>query len=199
MITANMKRPTVAELAERSQQFGKHPVKGRLFSQNFELNMIAVLLIAGTCIALTAYMTGTFDEQREEQAVNQWVVRNQAGDKARQAGNLDLAQKEYKLAIAEASQFGKNDPRMAKSLVSLGGCYIEDKEYGKAEIQLKRATSILEKSYGKDCPESTTAMMLLARSYTEQGKKKEGAALRQKALAILEGTAGASLTKKKGK
>jgi tetratricopeptide (TPR) repeat protein len=188
LVTAQMKKPTEKELAERSGVHGGYVPKNRtIFSHNFEMNLIAVVLLAGVCIALTAFMTDRIVEQENDQEVNRWVDHNKAGEALRDAGKFAQSEAQYKLAIAEAARFGKHDPRIAKSLVSLGAVYIDDKQYTRAETQLKRAIGVLESCYGKDCPESGTAMLMLSRSYAEQGKKKEAAATKQKAISVLEG------------
>lgn len=198
LVTAQMKKPTEKELAERSGVHGRNtPKKRTIFSHNFEMNLIAVLLLAGVCISLTAFMTDRIVERETVKEINRWVDHNKAGESLREQGKLREAEAQYKLAIAEAARFGKNDPRLAKSLVSLGGVYIDDKQYAKADTQLKRAISVLEKCYGKDCPEAGTAMLMLARSYSEQGKKRDAQTTKQKAIAILEASTGAKRTKKK--
>lgn len=160
--------------------------KQLLFSHNFETNMIFVLALIAICV-VTAYLTGRFVEvESDESDVNRWVDNNLAGDRFRTAGKFDEAQKAYLAAATEAMRFGKNDPRLAKSLVSLAGSYVDDKEYAKGELQLKRASAIYEQCYGKDCPELGHVMLLLARSYEAQGKTKEAKSTRQKAYALIE-------------
>lgn len=190
-VTKQFKKPEIAVVA---------PVKKRvLFSHNFETNMIVLLVLSGTVIAMTAYMTGQFVEEADEaRDVNFWVERNLAGDKARQKGEYAKAEKLYTEAVIEATKFGKTDPRLAKSLVSLGSTYIADKKYAKAETQLKRATTILEKCYGPNCPELATVMLLMARGLEEQGRKKQAADMHKKAVALLEGSVGGRLGRTPG-
>jgi serine/threonine protein kinase len=200
LVTAQMKKPTEKELLEHSGHHGGYePRKKTLFSHNFEMNVIAVLLLALGCIAMTAYMTGRMVENENDQEINLWVDHSHAGDALREQGKYAGAEAQYKMAIAEAQKFGKNDPRLAKSLVSLGTAYIDDNQYTRAETQLKRAITVLEKCYGKDCPESGSPMLLLSRSYAEQGKKKEAAAVRQKAIALMEGSTHLDAAKPKTK
>lgn len=171
--------------------------KSRLFSHNFETNMTFVLLLSATIIAMTAYFMGKFvEEAGEVRGANRWVETNQAGDNARQARKLADAEESYKEAISEALKFGKNDPRLAKSLVSLGGTYVEDKKYVRAEVQLKRAKNVLERCYGSNCPELAMVMLLLARSYEEQGLSEEAAEAHKKAVSLLERSVGSRSAKK---
>ncbi len=171
--------------------------RARFFSHNWETNMTFVLLLGATTIAMTAYFTGKFvEEAGEVRGVNMWVERNQAGDNARQEHKLAEAEKQYKEAVSEAQKFGKSDPRLAKSLVSLGGTYIEEKKYVRAEVQLKRAKNVLEKCYGINCPELAMVMLMLARSYEEQGLKEEAAEAHKKAVSLLERSVGGRLAKK---
>jgi tetratricopeptide (TPR) repeat protein len=175
--TVQMKKP---DLTRKKQP---------ILSHNFETNMIVVLTLGAMIIAMTAYMTGRYvEEVGEARELNMWVDRNHAGDRARKQGKLTDAERYYKEAVSEAMKFGRNDPRLAKSLVSLGGTYLEDKQYERAETQLKRASGVLEKCYGQNCAELAPVLMLLARDYDEQGRKKEAAAAKSRALSLLDPT-----------
>lgn len=193
LVTNQMKKPSEQELS------GKYAAttKRTIFSHNFEVNLIAVVLIGAVCVAMTAFMTDKFVEHQSDQELNRWADHNHAGDKLRELGKIAEAKAEYKVAIAEAAKFGRNDPRVAKSLVSLGAVYIDEKQYAKAETQLKRAMSVLEAVYGKDCAEESTALLLMSRAYNDEGKKKEAAAARAKAISLLENTGTSKQRKKK--
>jgi serine/threonine protein kinase len=192
LVTAQMKKPSEQELS------GKYAAtkKRNIFSHNFEMNLIAIVLLGTVCIALTAFMTGRFVEEKADQELNKWADHNHAGDRFREMGKTAEAESEYKFAVAEALKFGRNDPRLAKSLVSLGAVYLDEKQYPRAETQLKRAITVLETVYGKDCPEESTALLLMSRAYGEEGKRKESAAARAKAISLLENSGSAKRKKK---
>lgn len=187
-VTTQMKKPSL-QLSKPEL-----PKKQPLFSHMFETNLIAVMLIGAVCVGTTAFMTGRLaEEDGDQKEMNRWVQQNQAGDKAKHDGKVNEAIFHYKRAVAEARKFGKSDPRMAKSLISLGATYIDQKEYSKAETQLKRAESILTTCYGPNCSELATIMLMLSRAYDDQGRKAEAADLHKKAMALLEGSIGGSL------
>lgn len=165
----------------------KKKAAGKLLSHNFEMNMVVVGTLVIALISLTAFMSGRmFEVAADDSEINMWVDRNMDGDRARTNGNLPLAQRYYKQAVAEASKFGHNDPRLAKSLVSLGGTYLDAKDFPKAKMQLKRAMTVLEKCYGRDCSEQANVLTLLSRVADEQGDQAAADEYQQRAAKIVE-------------
>jgi serine/threonine protein kinase len=177
-----------------SQRF-KPPRRKRksLLSHNFEANMVFAIVLGAVLIALTAFMSGRMFQQADEDIeMNTWVDRNLDGDKARMRHEYEEAEHAYQLAVAEAYKFGANDPRAARSLVSLGKTFLEDKKYVQAETSLKRAIAIIERVYGQDCFEESDALMALSEVYEVQNKVLEAKSLRERAETCMESTVGRS-------
>jgi tRNA A-37 threonylcarbamoyl transferase component Bud32/tetratricopeptide (TPR) repeat protein len=153
---------------------------------NFELMVIcgvfAVFLIAGT-----GFISGRlFEVADATQEENMWAELNEAGDDARAGGQLAKAEEDYKNAIVEALKVGKRNPKLAKSLLCLGATYAQDGQFARSEVTLKRAVGVLEKCYGPDCPELSTVLVTLARTYEDQGRSDEAKELRVRAMSLLE-------------
>lgn len=168
------------------------PIKRpRMVGHNFELNIVVAASLAALVIGLSAFISGRmFEVAGENQEVNMWAERNVDGDNARTRGVLADAVKSYREAVSEAQKFGKHDPRLAKSLVSLGATYVDDQQYARGDYTLRRAMTILEKCYGPNCPEISTVLLTLARSSDRQGRHDEAEDLRKRALQLLEAAVG---------
>lgn len=162
----------------------------RLFSHNIELSIVFAVFLS-IIIGMTAFIYGRmFEEADLTKEEGLWQELNQAGDDARVVGDYPVAERSYKQAMVEAMKGSKRNPRLAKTLVSLGAVYAEDKQYSRSEAVLKRAQTVLERCYGAECPELSTVFVIRARSYDEQGKRTEAADLRKRAMILLENSAG---------
>jgi tRNA A-37 threonylcarbamoyl transferase component Bud32/tetratricopeptide (TPR) repeat protein len=160
---------------------------GFLFmGHNIELT-VAFGVFCALIIAVTAYVTGRIAEEADtSQGANLWTELNQAGDEERAAGKFAAAENSYKRAMIEALKGGPRNPRLAKSYLCLGATYAEDKQFQRSEVILKKAVDVLEDCYGPDCPELSTVLVTLARTYEQQGRSAEAKALRLRAIALLE-------------
>jgi serine/threonine protein kinase len=162
-------------------------LKRRVWTHSLESEIIFATVLGVCIVAMASFMSGRFFESVDEtQDMNMWVDRNQDGDRARYKHQLSDAERHYQDAITEAMKFGKNDPRLAKSLLSLGSTYLEDKQYSRAESTLKRALQILDKCYGHNSSEQATALFVLARVYGVQGLKEEEEQTRKHAQEMVE-------------
>jgi tetratricopeptide (TPR) repeat protein len=170
-----------------TQRIQKPKQRKRIWNANFESDIVFATVIGVAMIAMTAFMSGRmFQAADETQEMNMWVDRNQAGDKARARHDLKTAEKQYQEAITEAIRFGKNDPRLAKSLLSLGSTFIEDQQFSRAETTLKRARTILQKCYGPGSVEEATVLFALARTYTGLDLADQAAEAKQEAIGIMD-------------
>src|SRR5262249_5849041 len=110
-----------------STQKMKPPRRKKLWSRNLESEIIFAAVIGVAMVAMTAFMSGRiFEHEDVNQEMNMWVDHNLDGDKALAKRDFRTAERCYQEAVTEASKFGKNDPRLAKSLVSLAHTYSED-------------------------------------------------------------------------
>jgi serine/threonine protein kinase len=174
-----------------TQKLKVNPARKKMWTRNFESEIVFAAVIGVAMVAITAFMSGRMVEHEgETQEVNMWVDHNLDGDKALARHDFRGAERCYQEAITEATKFGRNDPRLAKSLLSLGRTYAEDKQYTRAEASLQRARQILEKCYGPDSFEESPVLIALAHVYEEQGLKDQAAEIKQEAMKLMEPTLG---------
>jgi tRNA A-37 threonylcarbamoyl transferase component Bud32 len=153
------------------------------------LGLTAVLI--ALCVGLACFVSGRmFEIANDDKEVNLWVDYQQAGERDRLQGNLDAAEKNYRMAIAEANKFGRRDPRLAKSLLSLGTTYVQNKEFSKAENILNRAVTVLSACYGKDCQELSGPYLVLGKALAAEGKFEKAEEFQKKALELVESNFG---------
>jgi serine/threonine protein kinase len=168
----------------------RKPVLG-IFGSSSQSEIIFSVVIGFTMIALVAFASGHMMGGGDaEQDVNLWVDHNLEGNRAMTRHDYAVAQRYYKEAVTEAVKFGKSDPRLAKSLVLLGEAYAGGKQYVRAESSLKRAMDILEKSYGDNCFEESSAMLALVEVYEREGRHDEAQELNKRALAAMQSAVG---------
>lgn len=95
-------------------------------------------------------------------AHNQWWESIEDGDFALYVRQHDKSIQYFDKAIEQANSFGENDPRRAKSYLSLGRAYLEKSDYPKASESLKKGIALKEKLHGKDSNELSGALNALA-------------------------------------
>ncbi|HEY9791582.1 MAG TPA: serine/threonine-protein kinase [Candidatus Obscuribacterales bacterium] len=167
------------------------PPRKKVWTRNFESEIIFATVIGVAMVAMTAFMSGRmFEHEGETQEVNMWVDHNLDGDKALARHQYRTAERCYQEAITEATKFGRNDPRLAKSLLSLARSYTEDRQYTRAESSLKRAKQILEKCYGPGSFEESPVLFALAKVYEQQGLMDQAAETKHEAIRLMEPTVG---------
>ena len=110
---------------------------------SLSLKLLALLLILALTQSLTAW---------QAQNTN-WETYIDAGNKERNEGHYNQAEKLYLLAVEEAQKLGQQDTRYAISLNNLGELYDTQGKYTQAEPLLKRALAIDEKALGSNHPD----------------------------------------------
>jgi len=86
------------------------------------------------------------------------------GERAYEQGDYAEAQALLQQAVTVAETFGETDPRLSRSLNSLGLCYIDTTHYDDAEKYLKRAFNLRNTVFGtesKEAGESNDSMGIL--------------------------------------
>ena len=115
-----------------------------------------------------------------------WRIYIEDGNKAYAAARYAEAEKLFKLAVAEAEQFGPTDVRLAVSLNNLALLYDTQAKYDQAEPLHKRSLAIDEQALGPDHPDVATDLNNLAALYDDQGKYDQAEPLYKRSLAIRE-------------
>ena len=115
-----------------------------------------------------------------------WDTQMEAGAAAFDAGRYVEAEQHLNAALKEAEQFGRDDPRLAASLLLLGRVYRAQGNYAEAEPLLHRALAIQEKALGPEHPDVATSLHHLALLYRDQGAYAGAEPLYKRALAITE-------------
>lgn len=82
--------------------------------------------------------------------------------------------------------YGKNHPRVAKTLFSLSGAYGDSGDYRQQKLLLERALSIDEQYYGTMHPETAKTLTMLGDTYRVLGDAKKAKAFLERALTIRE-------------
>ena len=98
-----------------------------------------------------------------------WEKYMGAAATAYQQGDYAEAEKQFKIALKEAEQFGDQDPRLGMSLLALGSVYIYQGLYAQAEPLIKRSLAIGEKALGPEHLQVAASLNSLAKLHQEQG------------------------------
>lgn len=120
----------------------------------------------------------------EWKAHNQWWESIEDGDFALYVRQHDKSIQYFSKAIEQANAFGQNDPRRAKSYVSLGRAYLEKSEYEKASEALKQGISLKEKLHGKDSNELSGVLNALALVKLKLNKPEEAKVFSDRAIEL---------------
>jgi tetratricopeptide (TPR) repeat protein len=103
-----------------------------------------------------------------------------------------LAQASYARALELVNQAGRvADPTLKPTIMdNLGGLYLKNGEFDKAEAIRKQAVSLFETTVGPKRPDTAMALMNLGAVYTRQQKFEQGLPYIKRALDIDEATLG---------
>lgn len=121
-----------------------------------------------------------------------WDTYVNVGERAFDDGNFIEAEEMLGQALTEAEAFGEADPRLTRSITSLGKTYLDLSWYEKAEPLFKRALTLRLKVQGPNSPEVAevdNCMGMLKQQQALYGAAEE---FFKKALAILDQAANAS-------
>ncbi|MCW5823215.1 MAG: tetratricopeptide repeat protein [Cyanobacteria bacterium TGS_CYA1] len=117
-------------------------------------------------------------------AHNQWWESIEDGDFALYVKQHDKSIEYFETAIKQASKFAVNDPRIAKSYVSLGRAYLEKSDFEKASEALKKGLALKEKLHGKDSNELSGVLTTLALVELKMNKPDEAKAYSDRATEL---------------
>jgi tetratricopeptide (TPR) repeat protein len=103
------------------------------------------------------------------------------------------AEKSYARALTFLNQVGRaaEPPTLRPTIMdNLGGLYLKNGEFDKAETTRKQAVSLFETTVGPKRPDTAAALMNLGAVYTQQQKFEQGLPYIKQALDIDEATLG---------
>ena len=78
--------------------------------------------------------------------------------------------------------YGERHPQVANDLINLGAIQYEQAHFAEAEKYQRQALDITEGFYGKNHPETASAMTLLARTLVNEKRLDEAANLLQRSV-----------------
>lgn len=118
----------------------------------------AINLVLFVSISLSLSSCAFFENKisSSEHASTQWKAHSlwwesiEDGDYALYVRKIDAAIAYFNKAFEKANAFGKNDPRLAKSYVSLGRAYIEKGDFAQARNNLSKGLALKENLHGKN-------------------------------------------------
>ncbi len=121
-----------------------------------------------------------------------WDTYVNVGERAFENGDFIEAEEMLGEALTEAEAFGEADPRLSRSITSLGKTYLDLSWYERAEPLFSRALTLRQKVAGADSPEVAEVDNCMGMLKQQQQLYGQAEQFFQKALAILEKAAGAS-------
>ncbi|NKB81723.1 MAG: tetratricopeptide repeat protein [Nitrospirales bacterium] len=120
----------------------------------------------------------------------QWKSSNHAGMQAYQRGRYREAKTFFLQALGSLAASPEQDPQRAMTLNNMGAVHERLGEYEEAEVQYRRALTIVERIQGPEHPDLVLALNNLASLYEHQEHMHKAEPLRRRALMILENVLG---------
>lgn len=121
-----------------------------------------------------------------------WDTFVNVGERAFDDGNFIEAEEMLGQALTEAESFGEADPRLTRSMTSLGKTYLDLSWYEKAEPLFSRALALRSKVQGANSPEVAEIDNCLGMLKQQQSLYGQAEEFFKKALAILDQAANSS-------
>lgn len=121
-----------------------------------------------------------------------WDTYVNVGERAFEDGNFVEAEEMLGQAVTEAETFGEADPRLSRSLTSLGKTYLDLSWYEKAEALFSRSLSLREKISGAKSQEVAEVQNCMGMLKQQQQLYGQAQQLFQKALETMDTAANAS-------
>lgn len=121
-----------------------------------------------------------------------WDTYANVGERAFDSGDFIEAEEMLAQAVTEAEAFGEADPRLSRSLTSLGKTYLDLSWYEKAEPLFSRSLALREKVAGPKSPEVAEVDNCLGMLKQQQTLYPQAEQFFQKALSILDNAANSS-------
>jgi tetratricopeptide (TPR) repeat protein len=113
-----------------------------------------------------------------------WERYNVGGQQAMTQGRWADAERDFKLALAEAEKGGAKDPHLPTSLNALANCYRQQGRFAEAEPLYKRALEVKTAQVGPFSSELIPIYENYAKMLRASGKEQEAGKLDRKAQAI---------------
>jgi len=117
-------------------------------------------------------------------AHNEWWESIEDGDFALYVRQPEKSIEYFDQANKQANAFGANDPRRAKSFVSLGRAYMQKSEFQKAYDALSKGLAFKEKLHGKDSNELSGTLNDLALVECNLNKPAEAKTFSDRAIEL---------------
>lgn len=121
-----------------------------------------------------------------------WDTFVNVGERAFDDGNFIEAEEMLGQSLTEAEAFGEADPRLTRSMTSLGKTYLDLSWYEKAEPLFSRALALRTKVQGANSPEVAEVDNCLGMLKQQQALYGQAEEFFKKALAILDQAANSS-------
>ena len=118
-----------------------------------------------------------------------WDTYLNVGERAFDGGDFIEAEEMLGQAVTEAEAFGEADPRLSRSMTSLGKTYLDLSWYEKAEPLFSRALTLREKVAGPKSPEVAEVDNCMGMLKQQQTLYPQAEDFFQKALSILDNAA----------
>jgi len=115
------------------------------------------------------------------------------GGEANKIHQRDQAEKLFRAALAKASGFAEQDPRLTTTLRSLADVYMQENKCERAKPLLERELSIF-KTMGEEYPDAVYDLAALGRIYTQEGNLPKGEKYFRSSLALQDKYHGACVT-----
>ncbi len=135
------------------------------------------ILVAGVAGLLCL---GLWSAQATAQTYS-WQSAHNAAVAAYQAGDYAAAEENLLIALNQAENFGRRDPRLSDTLNDLALTHFRQGEYAEAEPLHQRALQMRERIYGSDHPKVAATLNDLGFLYAAQGRYTEAEPLHARA------------------
>jgi len=116
--------------------------------------------------------------------VSFWESENQAGMRAFQQGQYEIAESLFQDSLRQVAEFGPLDPRFLSTLFNLAETLAAEGRYSKAESLLQWSLALRENVFGPIHPEVARVLNALGVVYEKQGNYAEAEAVEKRALDV---------------
>jgi tetratricopeptide (TPR) repeat protein len=142
--------------------------------------LVSIWLLASLCLTSCRKPEISVPSQPEQhdsgvvamwEAQDVWFGHQRDGDFYMYVRRFDQARESFDAAVAEAKKsFGKDDPRLARSLTGLGRCYVARRDYASALPALEEALRIKKAKYKHPSADVADLLTELAHVKVAQGE-----------------------------
>lgn len=146
--------------------------------------LFPILFCLSSCSLFEEKISSSSHASDQWKAHSLWWENIEDGDYALYVRKIDKAIEYFKQAFERAKAFGKNDPRLAKSYVSLGRAYIEKGDFTQAQSYLSKGLDLKETLHGKNSNQLTDTLNDLSFAQIMLHNIKEAKSLNERAFAL---------------